>query len=61
MRERNRPLRGVIVAHPGNPLRSYQAVLSMQEAGYLKKYVTGVYYRPNRVVRACIEYSPPVR
>jgi len=61
MRERNRPLSGVIVAHPGNPLRSYEAVLSMQEAGYLKKYVTGVYYRPNRVVRACIEYSPPVR
>jgi glycosyltransferase involved in cell wall biosynthesis len=33
----------------------------MQEAGYLKKYVTGFYYRPNRVVRACIEYSRPVQ
>jgi len=61
MRERNLPLSGVIVAHPGNPLRSYEAVLSMQEAGYLKKYVTGFYYRPNRVVRACIEYSRPVQ
>jgi alpha-maltose-1-phosphate synthase len=61
MREGNRPLSGVIVAHPGNPLRSYEAVLSMQEAGYLKKYVTGFYYRPNRVLRACIESSRPVR
>jgi glycosyltransferase involved in cell wall biosynthesis len=61
MRERNEGLSGVIVAHPGNPLRSYEAVLSMQEAGYLKKYVTGFYYRPNRVVRACIECSRPVR
>lgn len=61
MREGNRPSSGVIVAHPGNPLRSYEAVLSMQEAGYLKKYVTGFYYRPNRVVRTCIEYSRPVR
>jgi len=60
MRERNRPLSGVIVAHPGNPLRSYEAVLSMQEAGYLKKYVTGFYYRPNRIVRACIEGSRPL-
>jgi alpha-maltose-1-phosphate synthase len=60
MRARYEALSGVIVAHPGNPLRSYEAVLSMQEAGYLKKYVTGFYYRPNRVARACIEYSLPV-
>ena len=60
MRERNRPLSGVIVAHPGNPLRSFEAVLSMQEAGYLKKYVTGFYYRPNRIVRACVEGSRPL-
>jgi len=61
MREPYGPLSGVIVAHPGNPQLSYEAVLSMQEAGYLKKYVTGLYYRPNKIVRACLECSRPVR
>jgi alpha-maltose-1-phosphate synthase len=61
MRNHYGPLNGVIVAHPGNPLRSYEAVLSMQEAGYLKRYVTGLYYRPNRIARACLRSSPPVR
>jgi len=55
------PLCGVIVAHPGNPQHTYEAVLSMQQAGYLKKFVTGFYYRPNRIVRACVEHSRPVR
>jgi glycosyltransferase involved in cell wall biosynthesis len=54
------PLSGVIVAHPGNPQHTYEDVLSMQEAGYLKKFVTGVYYRPNRVLRTCVGYSRPV-
>jgi alpha-maltose-1-phosphate synthase len=61
MEKHELPLSGVIVAHPGNPQLTYEDVLSMQEAGYLKKFVTGLYYRPNRVIRACVSYSRPVR
>jgi glycosyltransferase involved in cell wall biosynthesis len=35
----------VIVAHPGAQ-HSYETALGLQEAGLLKRYITGIYYKP---------------
>jgi glycosyltransferase involved in cell wall biosynthesis len=50
---------GIIVAHPGNPVRSHEAVLAMQETGCLKQYVTGFYFRPNGIAGRFLRHMPP--
>jgi len=35
----------IIVAHPGTQ-HSYETALAVQEAGMLKRYMTGIYYKP---------------
>jgi alpha-maltose-1-phosphate synthase len=58
MQNSGRTRNEIIVAHPGNPVRSHEAVLAMQEAGYLKQYVTGFYYRPNGIAGRFLRHLP---
>lgn len=51
----------VIVAHPGTQ-HSYETALAVQEAGMLKRYMTGIYYKPRSACgRAARLWHPAVR
>jgi starch synthase len=51
--------RAVIVAHPGTQ-HSYETALAVQEAGLLKRYMTGIYYKPTSAVGLAVRLVRPV-
>jgi len=49
----------VIVAHPGAQY-SYETALAVQEAGLLKRYITGIYYKPESALGHAVHFVQPV-
>ncbi len=49
----------VIVAHPGTQ-HSSETALAMQEAGLLKRYITGIYYKPKSPLGRAVRLVRPV-
>lgn len=49
----------VIVAHPGAQ-HSYETALAVQEAGLLKRYLTGIYYKPKSALGQAVRLVQPV-
>jgi starch synthase len=49
----------VIVAHPGAQ-HSYETALAVQEAGLLKRYITGLYYKPESGLGQAVQLIRPV-
>jgi starch synthase len=47
----------VIVAHPGTQ-HSYQTALGLQEAGMLKEYITGFYYKKSGSISSLLHVLP---
>jgi hypothetical protein len=52
-------LAGVITAHPGTQY-SYQTALAMQEAGFLRRHLTGIYYKPQSAAGRALSLLPPL-
>ncbi len=48
---------GVIVAHPGTQ-HSYETALAVQDAGLLRRYITGFYYKPEGAIGCGLRLLP---
>jgi starch synthase len=48
---------GVVVVHPGKQ-HSYQVAVALQHAGELRQFITGVYYRPEKLPYSLVGWLP---
>ena len=53
----NLPAHSVVVAHPGKQ-HSYQVALACQQAGLLRRFITGPYFMPHEFPYALVRRLP---
>jgi starch synthase len=51
------PSKSVVVAHPGKQ-HAYQVVLSLQKAGLLQRFITGIYFKPGDFPYTLVRWLP---
>lgn len=53
------PVGGIVIAHPVKQ-HAYEVALALQNAGWLREFITGIYFRPTAFPFALINGVPPV-
>jgi starch synthase len=53
----NTPSKSIVVAHPGKQ-HAYQVVLPLQKAGLLKRFITGIYFKPGDFPYTLVRWLP---